>query len=96
MKRIVAIILVVMMSCFIFAGCGGTKEDSRFVIIDSNVESEDRLLSALYADKQTNVVYWFTKSGYGQTMTVLLNSDGTPVLYDFEKEKIIEKSGDVR
>jgi hypothetical protein len=85
-----------MMSCFIFAGCGGTKEDSRFVIIDSNVESEDRLLSALYADKQTNVVYWFTKSGYGQTMTVLLNSDGTPVLYDFEKEKIIEKSGDVR
>lgn len=96
MKKIVAIILVLMMSCFIFAGCGGTKENSRFVIIDSNVESEDRLLSALYADKQTNVVYWFTKSGYGQTMTVLLNSDGTPVLYDFEKEKIIEKSGDVR
>ena len=96
MKKIVAIILVLMMSCFIFAGCGGTKEDSRFVIIDSNVESEDRLLSALYADKQTNVVYWFTKSGYGQTMTVLLNPDGTPVLYDFEKEKIIEKSGDVR
>ena len=91
MKKIVAIILVLMMSCFIFAGCGGTKENSRFVIIDSNVESEDRISSELYADKQTNVVYWFTKSGYGQTMTVLLNSDGTPVLYDFEKEKIIEK-----
>ena len=90
MKKIVAIILVLMMSCFIFAGCG-TKENSRFVIIDSNVESEDRTITALYADKQTNVVYLFTKSGYGQTMTVLLNSDGTPVLYDFEKEKIIEK-----
>ena len=91
MKRIVAIILVVIMSCFIFAGCGGTKENSRFVIIDSNVESEERISSALYADKQTNVVYWFTKSGYAQTMTVLLNSDGTPVLYDFENNKIIEK-----
>ena len=90
MKRIVAIILVLIMSCFIFAGCG-TKENSRFVVVDSNVESEDRIITALYADKQTNVVYWFTKSGYGQTMTVLLNSDGTPVLYDFEKEKIIEK-----
>ena len=90
MKRIVAIILVVTMSCFIFAGCG-TKENSRFVVVDSNVESEDRIITALYADKQTNVVYWFTKSGYGQTMTVLLNSDGTPVLYDFENEKIIEK-----
>ena len=88
MKKIVAIILVLMMSCFIFAGCG-TKENSRFVIIDSNVESEDRTITAIYADKQTNVVYLFTKSGYGQTMTVLLNSDGTPVLYDFEKEKII-------
>lgn len=91
MKRIAAIILVVMMSCFIFAGCGGTKENSRFVIIDSNVKSEERISSALYADKQTNVVYWFTKSGYGQTMTVLLNSDGTPVLYDFEKQEIIKK-----
>lgn len=79
------------MSCFIFAGCGGTKENSRFVIIDSDIETEDRISTALYADKQTNVVYWFTKSGYGQTMTVLLNSDGTPVLYDFENEKIIEK-----
>ena len=85
-----------MMSCFIFAGCGGTKENSRFVIIDSDVETEDRISTALYADKQTNVVYWFTKSGYGQTMTVLLNSDGTPVLYDFEKEKIVEKGGDVK
>lgn len=92
MKKIVAIILVLMMSCFIFAGCG-TKENSRFVIIDSDVETEDRIITALYADKQTNVVYWFTKSGYGQTMTVLLNSDGTPVLYDFEREKIIEKNG---
>lgn len=95
MKRIVAIILVVMMSCFIFAGCG-TKENSRFVVVDSNVESENLSNTALYVDKQTGIVYWYTHSGYGQTMTVLLNSDGTPVLYDFEKEKIIEKSGDVR
>ena len=90
MKRIVAIILVLIMSCFIFAGCG-TKENSRFVIIDNSVFAEKREDSRLYADKQTNVVYWFTKGGYGQTMTVLLNSDSTPVLYDFENEKIIEK-----
>lgn len=95
MKKIIAFVLALVMCAVIFTGCGikesGTKENSRFVIIDSDVESEDRMWSALYADKQTNVVYWFTKSGYGQTMTVLLNSDGTPVLYDFEKEIIIEK-----
>lgn len=92
MKKIIVFVLALVMCAVIFTGCGGgTKENSRFIIIDSDVESEDRFSSALYADKQTNVVYWFTKSGYGQTMTVLLNSDGTPVLYDFEREKIIEK-----
>ena len=91
MKRIVAIILVLMMSCFIFAGCGGTKENSRFVIIDSDIKTENLSNTALYVDKQTGIVYWYTHSGYGQTMTVLLNPDGTPVLYDFEKEKIIER-----
>jgi hypothetical protein len=79
-----------MMSCFIFAGCG-TKENSRFVIIDSDIKTENLSNTALYADKQTGVVYWFTHSGYGQTMTVLLNSDGTPVLYDFEKQGIIKR-----
>ena len=78
------------MSCFIFAGCG-TKENSRFVIIDSDIKTENLSNTALYADKQTGVVYWFTHSGYGQTMTVLLNSDGTPVLYDFEKQGIIKR-----
>ena len=91
MKKIIVFVLALVMCAVIFAGCGGTKENSRFVIIDSNVESENRISSALYADKQTNVVYWFTKSGYGQTMTVMLNSDGTPVLYDFEKQEIIRK-----
>ena len=91
MKKIIVFVLALIMCAVIFAGCGGTKENSRFVIIDSDVESENRISSALYADKQTNVVYLFTKSGYGQTMTVLLNSDGTPMLYDFENNKIIEK-----
>ena len=91
MKKIIVFVLALIMCAVIFAGCGVTKENSRFVIIDSDVQSENRISSALYAAKQTNVVYWFTKSGYGQTMTVLLNSDGTPMLYDFENNKIIEK-----
>ena len=94
MKKIIVFVLALVMCAVIFTGCAsGTKENSRFVIIDNSVFAEKREDSRLYADKQTNVVYWFTKGGYGQTMTVLLNSDGTPVLYDFEREKIIEKNG---
>lgn len=91
MKKIIVFVLALVMCAVIFAGCGGTKENSRFVIIDSDTKAEKLSNTALYVDKQTGIVYWYTHSGYGQTMTVLLNSDGTPVLYDFEKEKIIDK-----
>lgn len=91
MKKIIVFVLALVMCAVIFAGCGGTKENSRFIIIDSDIKAENLSNTALYVDKQTGVVYWYTHSGYGQTMTVLLNSDGTPILYDFEKSKIIEK-----
>lgn len=91
MKKIIAFVLALVMCAVIFAGCGGTKENSRFVIIDSDIKTENLSNTALYVDKQTGIVYWYTHSGYGQTMTVLLNPDGTPVLYDFEKEKIIDR-----
>lgn len=91
MKKIIVFVLALVMCAVIFAGCGGTKENSRFVIVDSDIKAENLSNTALYVDKQTGIVYWYTHSGYGQTMTVLLNSDGTPVLYDFEKEKIIER-----
>ncbi len=91
MKKIIVFVLALVMCITIFAGCGGTKENSRFIIIDSDIKAENLSNTALYVDKQTGVVYWYTHSGYGQTMTVLLNSDGTPILYDFENNKIIEK-----
>ena len=91
MKKIIAFVLALVMCAVIFAGCGGTKENSRFVIIDSDIKTENLSNTALYVDKQTGIVYWYTHSGYGQTMTVLLNPDGTPVLYDFEKDKIIDR-----
>lgn len=91
MKKIIVFVLALVMCITIFAGCGGTKENSRFIVIDSDIKAENLSNTALYVDKQTGVVYWCTHSGYGQTMTVLLNSDGTPILYDFEKSKIIEK-----
>jgi len=91
MKKIIVFVLALVMCAVIFAGCGGTKENSRFIVIDSDTKAENLSNTVLYVDKQTGVVYWYTHSGYGQTMTVLLNSDGTPILYDFENNKIIEK-----
>lgn len=99
MKKIVAIILVLMMSCFIFAGCSETEEiepkniPQRFVA----VESEDKFGghgvydATVYADKETGVMYLALNGDRRLGVTVLLNSDGTPMLYDFEKSEVVKK-----
>ena len=40
----------------------------------------------IYADKETGVMYFMAWSGYGGYMCAILNSDGTPMLYDFGKK----------
>ena len=37
---------------------------------------------AILADKETKVMYMFMKTGYGGGLTVMLDSDGTPKLYE--------------
>jgi uncharacterized protein YceK len=76
--------------CFIItlSGCGrgitlpsseGTyttkAEDSRFMKVSS-------LDGWIYVDKNTNVQYLFIKRGNGAGLTVLLNSEGDPLLYN--------------
>ena len=50
-------------------------EDNRFLRIDS-------IDGWIYVDKETNVQYIFVKRGYGGGLTVMLDSDGSPLLYE--------------
>lgn len=41
----------------------------------------------IYVDTHTNVMYWEKDDAYGTGLTVMLNADGTPRLYNGEFEE---------
>lgn len=95
MKKLVAIILTVIMTCFIFAGCqtkykATANETKRFIEIESDLEMDSSGLTVrgntIYVDRETGVMYLVFYGGNRAGITVLLNADGTPMIYDFDKE----------
>lgn len=94
MKKSIIIILIVailVIATIGFFGCGENKDsiisDDRFIVIQHN-DISTSLLGDEYVlvlcDKETKVMYLFAKSGYGGGLTVLVNADGTPMLYEEE------------
>lgn len=100
MKRIIAIILSVVMICFIFAGCqtkykATANETKRFVEIESDMEMDSSGITVrgntIYVDRETGVMYLVFYGANRAGITVLLNSDGTPMIYDFAKGEAVKK-----
>lgn len=52
------------------------KKEERFI----RVHSENMGCEQILVDKKTGVNYLFVQSGYAGGLTVLLNSDGRPVV----------------
>lgn len=94
MKRIIAIMLSVIMVCFIFVGCSETSSEKpedkpfRFVEINEEVQYDSSgfeiYRSYIYADKETGVMYLLISGGNRAGVTVLLDTDGKPLIYNFD------------
>lgn len=72
------LIFALAISVAVLPGCEGvsdTLENHHLVLI------EDDYPLRFYYDKDTNVMYMNDCRDYGGGWTVLLNSDGTPILY---------------
>ena len=41
----------------------------------------------VYVDTETNVMYWYSGHGYGGGLSLMLNADGMPKIYDAETSK---------
>jgi len=87
-RKILKIALCICLGASLI-GCSGTakyksqtsdatykinSEDDRFLKIES-------INGWIYVDKETKVQYLFVKRGYGGGLTVMLDSDGSPLLY---------------
>lgn len=60
--------------------------EKRFVKTYSQGGWDDNLMQ-IWVDKQTGVNYLYSRNGPSAGMTVLLNSDGTPVVTPVPKEE---------
>ena len=86
MKKFLAIILLIMVCCFMFIGCSRKNEvikttelDSRFKIIkDTNDEYG---YFNIIVDTETGVMYLFRGAGYRGGLTVMVDTDGKPLIY---------------
>lgn len=87
MKRILSVILLIIICCFMFVGCGRkndviktTELDSRFKIIN---DTNDGLgYSQIIVDTETGVMYLFRGEGYRGGLTVMVDADGKPLIYE--------------
>ena len=84
MKKIVCLGLVLMI-VFAFIGCSEQKSD--------NTETSDRFIkvysdfcNTIYADKETNVLYFWHFGGYSGGLSVMVDENGKPLLWDKTNE----------
>lgn len=95
MKKIFSIIVslvlfIVIAFCFVGcsdndAGYSNAPKTERLVIVERQDFGELGFSVQLY-DKETKVMYMFIKSGYGAGLTVMLDENGKPLLYDEANE----------
>lgn len=79
MKRLIAIFMAIALCACLLAGCDirrNTWEDSGFTVIDFKGE-----MDYVYHN-ETKVIYVLIRDGYQAGMTVLLNPDGTPMIWE--------------
>ena len=91
MKKILCLLICVIL-CTTLVGCTYEPEiesdsdlGSRFIVVDSF--DEDECHYWIHVDKETNVMYLEHKRNYnyGVTFTVMLDSDGKPLLWEENK-----------
>ena len=86
--RIIAItvaLLIILPIIAMFTGC--TEVDAAAEQYERDLKEVywDRDTSAhIFVDTETNVMYMFVKFGYGGGLTVMVDENGMPLIYDGE------------
>lgn len=90
MKKKLIVLAMLIVLVFSLVGCGGTKQLEEEDIVESSKSDYSMFIKLEYSSyyevvyhKTTKVMYAVSRGSYNQgTFTVLLNADGTPMLYD--------------
>ena len=87
MKKIVCLGLVLMI-VFAFIGCSEQKSDNT-----DNTETTDRFIKVysdstnkIFVDTETNVLYFWHYGGYSGGLSVMVDENGKPLLWEKTNE----------
>ena len=78
-KKLIALIVTIMLLLFTLCGCGKEEINGRFFIVEELGNS-----SRIVCDRETGVLYFYSYIPYQGAITVLLDKDGKPLLYEGE------------
>ena len=84
MKKIICVVLASVLCAVLFCACSDNDNYIR------TVSAEDRFVTVGYesgeceviVDAETRVMYLFVKDRYGGGLTVMVDADGNPLLYE--------------
>lgn len=87
MKKCMAILLVLVMAAFVFVGCGAVVEDGgngyestkRFEVVWNDFDSE------ILVDTETGVMYFYYDGYNAGGLTVMVDAEGNPLIWDTYK-----------
>lgn len=90
-KKIISLLLLLVIPTALLCGCKTIEtypyktiqSGDRFVIIKELTTHANTVYVEMY-DKTTKVMYVYVKLGESGSLTVMLNADGTPLLWDEE------------
>lgn len=81
-KKLVLLIIALAMVLSL-VGCTGNTADDRFVLVEKCEFSQIHAWYYIIADKETGVMYLYV-CGHQSGITVLLDAEGKPLIYDVE------------
>lgn len=89
-RTIISIVLIIIVIASVLSGCSRNKGDEklaadisqRFIEVADHISFTDKYDYSVFVDSETKVMYLVIYGGYRAGITVILNADGTPMLYD--------------
>lgn len=83
-KKLFCLLLILMLPILLLSGCDKKSKNSTSELVAISYENIYHGFTIIFVHKKTKVMYLYVKNRKGAGLTVMLDSDGKPLLYKGE------------
>ena len=80
MKKLISLVLALVL-IFALAGCTGSSSENE-TTYDRFIKVYSEYSNCIYVDSETNVMYFWHSGGYSGGLSVMLDKNGDPLLWE--------------